>query len=988
MDDQPARLASGGRIDREHRRTFTFDGRVYTGCAGDTLASALLANRVHLAGRSFKLHRPRGIYSAGVEEPNALVTLRGGGRHEPNIQATMTELWDGLEARSQNRWPSLAFDAMAINGAFARFMPAGFYYKTFMGPLRKSWMWYEPAIRRAAGLGHPTTEPDPDRYERRHAFCEVLEIGAGPAGIAAALAAGRGGARVVLLEQDAVAGGQLLGEAVESDAESWRRARLAELEALPNVQLMTRTTAYGLYDGNVVGALERAWDHVAAPPEGQPRQRGWIFHAGRIVIAAGATERPMLFGNNDRPGVMLAHAARSYLQHYGVLAGRRVVVTTNNDSGYGPARDLRAAGAEVTVLDTRDRPGIRAAEIIAAEGLAVLTGGRIESVHGRRRVRDVRVAYKGGEARIIDCELVCSAGGWTPNVHLSSHRGHRPKYRTDVSAFVPGDLPASQQVAGAITGEFDTDEVIADGWRAGCESIGAPVDPPPFETPAMRAVTGQVAHADQPRARPHAGGRVFVDLQNDVMDKDVELAWREGYRSVEHLKRYTTLGMGTDQGRTSNINGLTLMAGLRGEGVLATGTTTFRPPYTPVSFGSLAGRRTGAHFRPERRTPMHDWHLEQGAQFVRAGAWMRPWYYPVHGRDVGTAYLAEMRVVREGVGIADVSSLGKIDLQGPDAAEFLNRVYVNAWLKLPVGRARYGVMLRDDGFVLDDGTTSRVGENRYFMTTTTAEAGPVMSWLEYLLETAWPDLRVQVTSVSDQWGGVAVAGPKSRHVLEAALAGVDVADETLPPMGVMDAECSDGLPVRVLRVSFSGERAYEVYTPAGHAMDLLQRILEAGRPHGLEPYGLEALAALRIEKGHPAGPELDGRTTLDDLGLGRMARTNKPFVGDVLRQRPAVATTDRRTMVGLEPENTDESLRAGALLFGERDQLHGHGIGHVTSVTHSPTLGRDIALALVERGPEREGETLVMWSPVHEQKTRVRVVSPMFLDPEGERIHA
>ena len=985
MAEQNARLEAGGRIDRSERRTFTFDGQTYTGCAGDTVASALLANGVHLVGRSFKLHRPRGIVSAGVEEPNALITLRTGGRSEPNVQATMADLWDGLAAVSQNRWPSLKFDAMAVNSLFARFMPAGFYYKTFMGPTRGSWMFYEPAIRKAAGLGTPTREADPDRYEREHAFCDVLVVGAGPAGIAAALAAGRAGSRVLVVEQMAHAGGLLLAEPADSEAEAWRVERLAELEALPNVQVMTRTTAFGVYDGNVIGALERAWDHVAEAPRGQPRQRFWMIHAGHIVHATGATERPLLFGNNDRPGVMLAHAARTYLNHYGVLPGRRAVVYANNDSAYAAAEDLRTAGAEVTVVDARPQPGAEAAA--RATGIDVLTGGRIEHVAGAHRVRSADVRHAGGDAR-LECDLVCVAGGWSPNVHLASHLGHRPEYRADVGAFVPGALPDGQSAAGAVVGDLASADTVTAGWRSGAAAAGADEARAPFGAPAVAAALGHVRPDSQGSAPRKHRGMVFVDLQNDVKDSDVELAWREGYRSVEHLKRYTTLGMGTDQGRTSNINGLTLMAGLRGEDIPATGTTTFRPPFTPVSLGALSGRRIGPHFRPERRTPMHDWHVEQGAHFVRAGAWLRPWYYPAHGADADTAYVAEMRNVREAVGMTDVSTLGKIDVQGPDAPEFLNRVYVNGWLKLPVGKARYGVMLRDDGFVLDDGTTSRISETQYFMTTTTAEAGPVMSWLEYLLETAWPDLRVHVTSVSDQWAGLAVAGPKSRHVLEAALPGVDVSDETVPPMGVRDDETDDGLPVRVLRVSFSGERAYEVYTPSGYGRTLLERVHSAGQPHGLEPYGLEALSAMRIEKGHPAGPELDGRTTLDDLGLGRMARTAKPFVGDVLRHRPAVADENRRRLVGLQPENTNDCLRPGALVFPEGQAVEGHGIGHVTSVTYSPTLGHYIALALVEGGATHEGETVNAVSLVHGEHTRVRVVPTVFLDPEGERIHA
>ena len=984
MGEQPARLAHGGRIDRDDRRGFTFDGRAVSGLGGDTLASALLANGIHLVGRSFKLHRPRGICSAGVEEPNALLTLRGGARREPNVQATVAELWDGLAVTSQNRWPSLALDAGAIGGMLSRLLPAGFYYKTFMGPTRRAWMLYEPAIRRAAGLGRATREPDPDRYERRQAFCDVLVVGSGPAGIAAALAAAGAGARVILVEQAARCGGQLLAEPVASEAESWRSARLAELAGLDNVQLLTRTTAFGLYDGNVVGAVERAWDHVAEPPPGQPRERAWTLHCGHVLLATGATERPLLFGDNDRPGIMLASAVRRYLHDFAVLPGRRAVVVTDNDSAYPTARDLARAGAAVTLVDTRPRAPAAAGEALAGERVKLLCDGRVERVEGRRRVRALAVTHADGRTR-LDCDLVCVAGGWSPNVHLASHLGGRPEYRATLDAFVPGALPAGQSAAGALVGEYATAAAIDSGWRAGLAAAGAPVTDPPFAAPA----TGALPPGPGPAPRPQPGGRgkVFVDLQNDVTAADVALAWREGYRSVEHLKRYTTLGMGTDQGRTSNINGLALMASLRGEDIPTTGTTTFRPPFTPVALGALAGRRVGRQFRPERRTPMHDWHAEQGAEFVRAGPWLRAWYYRDHGADVDRAYVAEMRQVREGVGMVDVSTLGKIDVQGPDAAEFLNRVYVNGWLKLPIGKARYGVMLRDDGFVFDDGTTSRIGEQQYFMTTTTAEAGPVMSWLEFLLETAWPELRVQVTSVSDQWAGIAVAGPKSRRVLAAALPGVDVGDDSLPPMGVRDAECGDGLPVRLLRVSFSGERAYEVYTPSGYGRHLWERLLEAGRPFGLAPYGTEALGGLRIEKGHPAGPELDGRTTLDDLGLGRMAR-DKPFVGDVLRRRPALTAGDRRALVGLQPLEAGEPLRAGALVFPQGQPNEGHGIGHVTAATWSPTLGHDIALALVERGPGRHGETVTVASPVHGEAVTARVVAPVFIDPEGERIHA
>ena len=987
MAEQFMRLPHGGRVDRDNPRRFRFDGDEFQGLAGDTLASALLANGVHLTGRSFKLHRPRGIVSAGVEEPNALLTLRSHSRTEPNIPATMAELCDGLQAKSQNRWPRLAFDALAINDLASRFLPAGFYYKTFMGPTRGAWMYYEPWIRRAAGLGKPTHTADPDRYEREHAFCDVLVVGCGAAGLAAALAAARAGRRVFVLEQHAVAGGQLLSEPADSNAEQWRRACLDELTAQPNVTLLLRTTAFGLYDGGVVGAVERVSDHLPVPPADTPRQRTWNLHAERIVLATGATERPLLFGNNDRPGIMLAEAARRYLNHFAVLPGRRIVVQTNNDSAYAAAAELAAAGANVHVADTRANLDDTVIQPAAAAGATIAPASRIDSAQGYLRVEGVTLHGPDGRHK-RRCDLVCVAGGWSPNVHLAAQRGERPTYRCDLGAFVPAGLPDDIATAGAVAGTLATADAVAEGWRVGGEAAGTDAGEA-IAAPTTAAAPGYLAanNTDVGEPRPQQG-KVFVDWQNDVSVKDVELAWREGYRSVEHLKRYTTLGMGTDQGRTSNINALKLMASLRGQDIPTTGTTTFRPPFTPVALGALAGRRAGPHFRAQRCTPMYDLHCERDAAFVTAGAWLRPWYYRTHGHDVDTAYIHEMRAVRENVGMVDASTLGKIDVQGPDAAAFLDRVYVNGWRKLPVGRCRYGAMLRDDGFVLDDGTTSRLGENHYFMTTTTGEAAVVMSWLEYLLETAWPELRVHVTSVTDQWAAIAVAGPNSKRVLEAALSGVDLDDGELPPMGVRDDVCGDGLPVRLLRVSFSGERAYEVYTPAGYGDALWRRIEAAGADFGITAYGLEALGGLRIEKGHPIASEIDGRTTLEDIGLGAMDRGHKRFVGDVLRHRPALAAADRRRLVGLKPIDPRQPLRAGGLVFPNSARVEGHGIGHITSVTWSVELQTHVALALVEGGREREGDIVDAVSPVHDERLQVEIVSPVFIDPEGSRLHA
>jgi sarcosine oxidase subunit alpha len=940
------RLSSGGRVDRNQRVNFSLDGRALGGYQGDTLASALLANDVKLIGRSFKYHRPRGFVSAGVEEPNGLFTLGRGGRTDPNVPGTTTKLFEGLEARCQNAWPSVRFDLMAINSLAAPFLSAGFYYKTFMGPSRGSWMFYEPFIRKAAGLGTAVHERDPDRYEARHAFADVLVIGGGPAGLSAAVTAGRAGQRVVLAEQDFLLGGSLLTEDVGSQAESWRRHMEQELRSLPNVEVLIRTTAFGLYDGNTVALVEHRDEHKV-------RQVVITLRARSIVFATGATERPLVFRNNDLPGVMLASAVRTYLNRFAVLCGKKVVVITNNDSAAATVSDLQRAGAEVSVADLRK--GVTSVEVEGGKSVEGVT------VDGQR----------------IDCDLVCMAGGWSPAVHLTSHCGIKPKYRADIHSLVPGGYAPNQCGAGALNGTCTWQEAIDEGARA----VGGTA------AFSLSDTAHHPGYGIAPIWQPPKGStkKAFVDFQNDVGVKDIEIAHQEGYLSVEHLKRYTTLGMGTDQGKTSNVNALTIMAGLRGIELPAAGTTTFRPPFTPVAIGALAGRSVGKHFRATRRSPLHDWHLANGAEMIEAGPWLRAWWYRWAGDNVGSAYIEEMRLVRRGVGLSDVSTLGKIDVQGPDAAELLNRVYVNGFAKLPVGKARYGVMLNDDGVLLDDGTTTRLSETRYFMTTTTAQAGEVMSWLEFLLQTAWTDLKVHVTSITDEWAGMVVSGPKARVTLELAFPGQDVSDAKLPYMGCLEFNL-DGIPLRLIRLSFSGELAYEIYTPAGFGVALWEHLLKSGAPLGIEPYGLEALASLRIEKGHVAGGELDHRNTLDDLGLGKMASKEKAFVGRELRQRPLLQAPQRWSLIGIECLEGDKKLRGGSILFAANDKIAGHGRGYITSVTWSTELEKFIALGLYQGGLKHAGEEIICAFPLKNEQVRARIVSPMFIDPNGERL--
>lgn len=1001
MTDQTCRLPDGGRIDRTKPLSFSFDGRQFDGFSGDTLTAALLANGVKLVGRSFKYHRARGIYSAGVEEPNALCTLESGDRVVPNVRGTGVELYNGLIARSQNRWPSLRLDVMSAVGLFPKLFAAGFYYKTFMGPTRKSWLIYEHFIRQAAGLGAAATTPDPAHYEKAEAFCDVLVIGAGPSGLMAALSAGRRGARVILVEDDFELGGSLLVQRPGGKTDEWLDAVAAELESMANVRIMKRTCVFGAYDNLVFGLVERINEYRSDPEPYHPWQRYWIVRARRAILATGMIERPIVFGNNDLPGVMLASAARAYANRFAVSVGRKIAVFTNNNSAYSSAIALANAGSDVTVIDSRSGVDSGMVEAVRAAGVTVHRGHAVAMANGGQRVRSVDVTeYPHEQSQPprtrfrLRCDALLVSGGWTPTLHLLSQRGPKPVYDKKLAMFVAGEIPEGILLAGAAACDLGLRDGVRSGERAGgaaadqCglapSSTRARVLPDLPELPDDEPDLATEAIWEVPTTRRSGFAMKFVDIQNDVKSDDIGLAHREGYDSVELLKRYTTLGMATDQGKTANLNAMAIMAGLHRTDIKDVGTTMFRPPYRPVLVGAMAGQTAHEHFRPTRRSPMHDLHERNGAVFAQTNLWVRPWYFPQPGESMRSASIREAAAVRERVGMTDVSSLGKIDVQGPDAAEFLNRVYVNNFDTLKPGKVRYGMMLRLDGIALDDGTTSRISENDYFMTTTTAGESEVLTHLEYLLQTAWPDLNVQLTSVTSQWAAVAVAGPLSRNLLMKVIHDISFSNETLPFMGV-DHGHLDGVPVRVSRLSFSGEMAYEIYVPAGHGEQAWQAIFDAGQAFGIVPYGTEALNILRTEKGHVAGPELDGRRNLIDLGMGRMASRKKAFVGGTLLQREGMIDPARPQLVGLKPVNDGEDFRAGAILC-EQGQHRGHGLGQVSSVAWSPELSMHIGLGFVSGGMSRKGDVIDAVFPLRKEVTAVRIASPHFVDPSGERL--
>jgi sarcosine oxidase subunit alpha len=973
----------GGQIDRNQPLNFKFDGKSYAGCAGDTLASALLANDVRLMGRSFKYHRPRGPLTAGSEEPNAIVELRSGNRQEPNTRATTAELYEGLIARSQNRWPSLAFDAMAINDRFSNFLTAGFYYKTFMWPAVFWEKVYEPIIRKAAGLGSLSLLEDPDEYDKGFRHTDLLIIGAGPSGLVAALTAGRAGSDVILADEDFAFGGRLNSEtfAINDEASDlWVQTTIAELSAMPNVRMMTRTTVIGAFDHGIYGAVERVSDHVIMPAAGKPRQILWRIYAAKTILAAGATERPIAFENNDRPGIMLASAMRSYANRWAATPAQRIAIFTNNDDGHRTAADLHAKGVNIAaVIDSRiDAP--------RSHDYEVLQGAQVVDSKGRLGLKFVEVKMADGSERTIECGALGVSGGWNPNVHMTCHQRGRPTWNDDLAAFVPGGtLPPGMSVTGAANGDLSTHMALKTGAAAAKAALG-------LKGRSAKTPMAEDAPVSQtPFWYVEGCSRAWLDQQNDVTVKDVKLSHQEGFRSVEHLKRYTTLGMATDQGKTSNMGGLAIMAELAGKSIPEVGTTIFRPPYTPTAIGVLAGRMRGKDFHPTRLTPSHYWAEERGAVFVEVGNWLRAQWFPIEGETHWRQSVdREVTATRASVGVCDCTTLGKIDVQGSDAATFLNKVYCNAFAKLAVGKVRYGLMLREDGIAMDDGTAGRLAEDHFVATTTTAKAAAVYQHLEFVRQCLYPDLDVQLISTTEAWAQYAVAGPNSRALLQKIVdPEFDISNDAFPFMGCGNITVCGGLRARLFRISFSGELAFEIAVPSRYGDALMRRLMDEGKEFNVTPYGTEALGVMRIEKGHAAGNELNGTTSALNLGMGRMVSKKKDSIGSTLSERAGMNEDDALMQVGIQPLDPADKITAGGHLMAADGPVDAaHDQGYVTSAAFSPTLSSMIGLGMLKDGGNRQGEKMRLVSPLTDLTVDVEIVSAHFVDPEGERVRA
>lgn len=995
-----SRLPRGGLINRKQVVRFTFNGRSYEGLDGDTLASALLANGVKLVARSWKYHRPRGILSAGVEEPNALVQLFEGASTVPNARMTEVALVNGMSAQSIHAKPSIEFDLGTVNSLFSRLIPAGFYYKTFMAS-QKAWHFFEHHIRKASGLGESPREADPDRYDKRFAFCDVLVAGGGIAGLSAALAAGATGARVIFADEQAEMGGWLLSSDAFVDgmpAAQWVDDALHRLKKMPDVIVLPRTTVFGYQDHNLLTLAERRTDHVAGEVK-TSRERLWKVRAKQVVLATGAHERPLVFSNNDLPGIMLASAVSIYIRRYAVLPGKKAVVFTNNDTGYDAALALKAAGATVLVIDARAKPDGDLSARARHEGITIKAGHVVVEAKGGKSISAVQIysidsdGKLTGAAQSEDCDLLAMSGGFSPVIHLQCQSTSKPIWSDEQACFLPGNPVQAERSAGACRRTMGLDSCASDGTAAGLDAAqAAGLSRVAVKVPAL--VSMQLGSQRTLWEVPHPKGssrapKKFVDFQNDVGASDIHLAVREGFQSIEHIKRYTALGFGTDQGKTGNINGMGIAAGILGRTIPQVGTTTFRPNYTPVTFGLVAGGELGELFDPIRTTAIHGWHVKQGAEFEDVGQWKRPWYYPKPGEDLHAAVAREVLAVRNTVGTLDASTLGKIDIQGPDASVLLNWMYCNAWSKLEVGKCRYGFMLDENGMVFDDGVTVRLGENHYLMHTTTGGAARVLAWMERWLQTEWPHLKVYLTTVTDHWATTALVGCKSRDVLKKLCTDVDFDDVAFPFMSYREGTVA-GVKARIMRISFSGERSYEVNVPAAHGLDVWSAIHGAGAEFGITPYGTETMHVLRAEKGFViVGQDTDGSVTPIDLGMAGMVAKTKDCLGKRSLSRSDTVRLDRKQLVGLLTDDPMVVLPEGAQITNSEDiaikpvKME----GHVTSSYMSPTLKHSIAMAVVKGGLSRMGESVFL--PLRDGRMiKAKICSPVFYDPQSERQNA
>ena len=996
---QEFRLKDEGLIDRSKKISFKFNGKKYFGYEGDTLASALIANGVHLVGRSFKYHRPRGFYGAGVDDPYALVQLIRNNETIPNIKATEQELFEGLEAKSVNCWPNVNFDIGGINNFLRIFLPAGFYYKTFMWPKSFWYRIYEPFIRKAAGFGVVTHEHDKERYEHKYEYCDLLVTGSGPSGLASAYSAAKNGAKVILAEDKPRFGGSLLTSEVtigNQTGKEWADKIVTELKEMPNVVVKNRAQVFGYYDHNMLVMSERISEHMPKTEKFMPKQKLWYIRAKEVVISSGSIERPIVFGNNDTPGIMLSSAAKEYMKVYGVLVGKKPLIFTNNDSAYETAMEFKKNGINPIVLDSRKELNSDLITEAKNLGIDIKFEHVVVNANGYRKVKSADIAKISedktnlGKIENIACDCICVSGFWTPTIHLASQSGGKTKFNEDIDAFIPSQSKQNETTVGSANGIFNLNDTLKNSFEAGYE-LSKKITSKENKLSVPAVVEKKNSKHDKFWCVPLPKGKKykrFLDFQNDVAVSDIELALREGYRSIEHVKRYTTLGMATDQGKTSNLNGLQLVSNIENKVVPEVGHTTFRPPYTPVSIGAIVGREVGKHSKPTRKSPMHSWHEKNNAVFVDAGLWLRPRYYKKGNETLFDASKREAENVRKNVGVCDVTTLGKIDVKGPDAAEFLNRVYTNAWLKLPVGKARYGVMLREDGIVMDDGTTTRVSENHYHMTTTTAQAANVLSHLEYYLQIVWPELNVNVVSTTEQWAGAAIAGPKSRDLLQKLFPETDCSNEGLPFMGFIETKLF-GVYARIFRISFSGELAYEVNVESDYGNFMWEKIIELGEEFKIQPYGTEALSTLRIEMGHVAGSELDGRTTPFDSSLEGLLSKKKDFIGKRSLQKEAFISPDREKLVGVVPLDKKTSIPEGSYIVRDANaKLPNPKLGHVSASCWSVEYNNPFSLAIIKDGKNMIGQKLFALSPLKKKSIPVEIVSSHYVDPKGERVRS